>query len=119
MTEKPKLNDRIEISPTLLSRNLLELINKFNVAKEFNPREHEDKTRSSVAICFTLGYFFLLLIALVGTPVYDAILMVKYGLTDPSQLLQVKDVLLTVAGIIGGPIGFVVGYYFKGSERKR
>lgn len=93
------------------------LSSKFEKASKYNPTEHKDKTRSKVAFWFTIGYFALLAVALVGSPLYNAILLINYGVTNPEVLLPVKDVLLTIAGIVGGPIGFVVGYYFKGSEK--
>lgn len=103
--------------PTKTSVVLDDIQRKLNQVTKYNPIEHRDKTRSKVAFWFTIGYFALLGVTLVGAPMYNAVLMVHYGITDPSLLLPIKDVLLTIAGIVGGPIGFVVGYYFKGSEK--
>lgn len=78
--------------------------------KKFDPQKHKDETRSKIALIFTRSYFILIFITLVGIPFYN----VFY----PTLALDIKDTLLVVSSIIGGPFGFVVGYYFKGSESK-
>lgn len=80
----------------------------------FNPKEHKDKTRSSIAYAFTIAYFLLIGTALVGVPIYNRWVIHE----DPQLVLNVKDVLLVISGVISGPFGFVLGYYFKGSEKE-
>lgn len=77
----------------------------------FNPQRHKDETRAMIAKTFTCGFFIIVAIILVGIPIYN--------LYAPSQnVMDVKDMLIAVSSVIGGPFGFVVGYYFKGSEEK-
>lgn len=80
----------------------------------FNPKEHKDKIRSRIAYTFTVAYFFLIAVTLIGVPVYN------YWVVhvEPELILNVKDVLLVISGVISGPFGFVLGYYFKGSEKE-
>ena len=83
--------------------------------KSFDPQEHKDKTRSKIAFAFTVGYFSLLATTLIGVPVYNMIVLKIAGTSEVT--LQLQDILLAISGITSGPIGFVVGYYFKGSEQ--
>ena len=83
--------------------------------KSFDPQEHKDKTRSKMAFTFTVGYFALLAITLIGVPAYNMVVLQITGASDLA--LQLQDILLAISGIASGPIGFVVGYYFKGSEQ--
>ena len=83
--------------------------------KSFDPQEHKDKTRSKIAFAFTVGYFALLATTLVGVPIYNMVVLKITGVADVA--LELQDILLAISGITSGPIGFVVGYYFKGSEQ--
>lgn len=107
-----------DVRPTVsdLNTRLSELSQKVEASnKTFNPQEHKDKTRSKIAFAFTIGYFALLMVTLVGVPSYNLIVLKVTGSFDAA--LQLQDVLLAISGISSGPIGFVVGYYFKGSEQ--
>ena len=64
-----------------------------------------------------MGYFVLLGVSLVGVPIYN-IFVFRYLGENSQMVMQLRDVLLAVSGISSGPIGFVVGYYFKGSENE-
>jgi hypothetical protein len=37
------------------------------------------------------------------------------GWDKPFSVDDYKDMLVTVSGILSGPLGFIVGYYFKAS----
>jgi hypothetical protein len=80
----------------------------------FNPQRHKDETRAMIAKTFTCGFFIIIAIIIIGVPTYN----ISIQATQPDQMLNVKDMLITVSSVIGGPFGFVVGYYFKGSEEK-
>ena len=107
-----------DAKPTIsdLDTQLKALDTKIQIAAEkpFDPKEHKDKTRSKIAFAFTIGYFILLGVSLVGVPIYNLVVFAYQGSSD--MTIQLRDVLLAVSGISSGPIGFVVGYYFKGSE---
>lgn len=38
------------------------------------------------------------------------------GLFSCFKVDEYKDMLVTVSGILSGPLGFIVGYYFKASK---
>jgi len=92
-------------------RRLGERLERVSTPPKFNPQQHKDETRANIALTFTWGFFFLVTAILVGAPIYN--------LAVPTEkMLDVKDLLNAVSGVIGVPFGFVVGYYFKGSEEK-
>lgn len=74
----------------------------------FNPQKHNYEVRSKIAICFTGGFFILLSLVLIGGSLYNLIGSVEQ--------VSVKDLMLTVSGIVGTPLGLVLGYYFKRME---
>ena len=90
------------------------LFEKSKKEPPFNPKEHKDKTRSKIALHFTRYFFGLIAIALVGIPIYN--LWVQNCEDCIKNYLDIKETLLALSGIISAPFGFVVGYYFKGSE---
>jgi hypothetical protein len=71
--------------------------------------QKRESTRGILATTFIIGFFLMLgagflLAAVNGLP-----------LSEKSKNLQ--DILLTISGVLSGPLGFVVGYYFrKGDE---
>lgn len=66
--------------------------------------EKREDTRSKIALCYVVGYLGLVLVILIrGWWI---------GIGD------LKDLLVTISGILSGPLGFIVGYYFK-SESAR
>jgi hypothetical protein len=77
----------------------------------FNPIEHKDKTRSRIASIFTWGFFILVSITLIGIP----ILTTFTGCNQPD--FTIKDTMLVISGVVGGPFGFVLGHYFKSDSK--
>lgn len=74
----------------------------------FNPQQHKDETRASIALYFVKGFFLMIGITLVGIPLYN--LAAKPAGVDAVPL---KDILPAISGLISGPLGFVIGHYFK------
>ena len=70
-----------------------------------NPKE---KTRGAIAKCYVNAFFIVILIVfLVGAlPI------------DNQAYKNTRDMLVTVSGILSGPLGFIIGYYFKSGEGK-
>ncbi|MBI3045919.1 MAG: hypothetical protein HYY86_00010 [Candidatus Harrisonbacteria bacterium] len=61
--------------------------------------EKREDTRSSIALSYVIGYLILVFIILIRGW--------WLGIND------LKDLLVTLSGILSGPLGFIVGYYFK------
>lgn len=80
----------------------------------FNPSEYRDKTRSKIAFVVVRFYFLILTVVLIGVPVYNFLLPEE----KINLLLDIKDILGLLSGIISAPFGFIVGYYFKSSEKE-
>lgn len=63
-----------------------------------NPKEN---TRRIIASLYVWAFFIIIFITLIIGVLF------RYSVDD------YKDILVTVSGILSGPLGFIVGYYFK------
>lgn len=68
-----------------------------------NPKEN---TRRYIAYLYVGAFFGIILITLL------------IGLFKNFSVNDYKDILVTVSGVLSGPLGFIVGYYFKASGDK-
>lgn len=69
--------------------------------RAFTLSRHREHTRSKIALYYVVGYLGIIVLVL-------AICAFKgFAVTD------YKDMLLAVSGILSGPLGFIIGYYFK------
>lgn len=74
---------------------------------EINPKGNSDpkeNTRSRIAMIYVCAFFIVILIVF-GVGVYKCF-----------EVDEFKDMLVTVSGVLSGPLGFIVGYYFKASK---
>lgn len=76
-------------------------------AKKFDPLEHLDTTRAEIAKKFVKWYLAFVMVIIIGVPLYNS-----YSVHS-KEPLDIYKVLTTVGTILGTPLGFVVGYYFK------
>lgn len=83
-------------------------------AENFNPAKELGKTRSLIAITFVKWYFYLLAGFLIFVVIYNPLVL---WLGKELLILNPKDMILVYTSAIGSPLGFVVGYYFKDSEK--
>lgn len=68
--------------------------------------EKREGTRSQIALYYVLGFLVLIFSALVLF--YAKNLAVN----------DLRDMLLALSGILSGPLGFIIGYYFKSHSDK-
>ncbi len=61
-------------------------------------------TRSVIALIYVIGYLIIVISVIVT------------GIFKNFELTGYKDLLLAVSGILSGPLGFIIGYYFKASK---
>jgi hypothetical protein len=87
------------------------------LVKRYDSQEYNDKTKSQIALKFVNWFFRLVILSLVIAFAYN--LVILFLLKDDSKLVDVKEMILTIAGVIGGPLGFILGYYFKTQEERR
>ncbi|MBF9434647.1 hypothetical protein HA133_01690 [Mycobacteroides chelonae] len=75
--------------------------------EKFDPKKHKDTKRAHIALVFVYGYMALVAIIIVGAPLFNAFF------TSSKEPLDVERILSQVGSLIGAPLGFVIGYYFK------
>jgi hypothetical protein len=84
--------------------------------KEHNADKLKDESRKMIALTFVFAFVIAVGIVIVFVPVYNAIVfrdakvVVQQAQFAP---LDIEKTLATLGSILGTPLGFVVGYYFK------
>ena len=106
------LTDRFDNNYISIKKRFEEL--KEKSAKPWDPGQHKDKTRSGIAKIFVWGYFISMGVTFIAVLAYNLYIVHNFL---PVELLDIRDILTTVTSGIGAPLGFVVGYYFKGEEK--
>ena len=74
---------------------------------EINPKGSSDpkeNTRSTIAKIYVYAFFGVISIVLIA------------GFLKGFKVNEFKDMLVTISGVLSGPLGFIVGYYFKASK---
>lgn len=66
--------------------------------------QKRETTRSRIAIMYLSGFFLVLVIGMV------------FCWCFAREVSGVKDMLVVISGILSGPLGFIIGYYFKASK---
>ena len=64
----------------------------------------KENTRSKIAQTYVWAYFGVILITF------------GIGCFHDFNVSDYKDMLIAVSGVLSGPLGFIVGYYFKASK---
>jgi hypothetical protein len=77
----------------------------------FDHQQHKDRSRSNIAYVFVFGYVGIVVLILLGVPIYNWL-----ALNNP-QPLELEKTLAQAGTLLGAPVGFVVGYYFKEEEK--
>lgn len=65
-----------------------------------------EDTRSEIARIYIYGFFCII-----------AFGFATYWFYGPDAI-TLKDILLTISAILSGPLGFIIGYYFKSMSAK-
>jgi len=87
---------------------------------QFNPQEHKDRTRSTIALHFIYWFFIIILSTFIFTLIYNAYILHicnELSCNNSEQIINIKDMLLAVMWYIWSPLWFVIGYYFKWEEK--
>lgn len=64
----------------------------------------KENTRSTIAKIYVIAYFVVVLLVFIT------------GWFNCFDVDSYKDMLIAVSGVLSGPLGFIVGYYFKASK---
>ncbi|MDO4929646.1 MAG: hypothetical protein Q4E59_00775 [Bacteroidales bacterium] len=75
-----------------------------NTDKNMSSDTRKESTRTYIAQLYVWAFFIVIgVVFIIG--------VVKCFTVD-----EYKDMLVTVSGVLSGPLGFIVGYYFKASK---
>ena len=75
-----------------------------NTDKNMSSDTRKESTRTYIAQLYVWAFFIVIGVVFV-------IGVVKCFTVD-----EFKDMLVTISGVLSGPLGFIVGYYFKASK---
>lgn len=80
-----------------------------NLDKEFDGevKIKKEDTRGKFAIFFLIGFFLVVLIGIVIG-----------SMAESENVKNMTQIILTISGILSGPLGFIVGYYFRRQEEE-
>ncbi len=65
-----------------------------------------EDTRGKLAIYFVVGFFSILVLG-----------MIIAAFNGGDKVASIKETLLVISGILSGPLGFVIGYYFRSKDQ--
>lgn len=101
----PQLKKELES----IKRRLQEAEDKESVP--FNSEKFTSEARRELAGKFVNGFFLVLTLSFIVPLVYN-VAMYRFTGND-SLFISIKDAVLLTTSTIGGPLGFIVGFYFK------
>ncbi|MFA5748215.1 MAG: hypothetical protein WC872_03845 [Candidatus Absconditabacterales bacterium] len=81
---------------------------------EFDSVKFNDETRAKIGKIFVWGFFIALFGSILFTIGYN--LFVYYMVGQANLFLKLETVVTLIGSIIGTPLGFVMGYYFKADK---
>jgi hypothetical protein len=110
----PRIQRNRDVHSQMRERELKHLQLRIEQEKKpsFDHLEHTDKSRKHIAYVFVWGYIIIVGLILIGIPLYNWL-----ALDKPNEL-ELEKTLAQVGALIGSPLGFVVGYYFKEDSRR-
>lgn len=77
------------------------------VTDKFAQRDSKREiTRSKIAYSFVIGFLIITASPLVA------------GWIRGDQVKDIKDLMLTISGILSAPLGFIIGFYFKAGNKE-
>ena len=74
---------------------------------EVTTKKKVEQVRERVALIFIIGFFMMIAMAIVVG-----------AIIDKEKIKDVTDLILAVAGVLSGSLGFIIGYYFKSREEE-
>ena len=94
------------MADTESTETTVQVKNTVNVDTDKNTSSTSSKenTRTFIAQLYVWAFFIVIASVLI------------IGLVKCFTVNEYKDMLVTVSGVLSGPLGFIVGYYFKASN---
>lgn len=107
---EPKLHKVEEVDPKSdLGVEVIEELPEIEPQEqlEVTLQKRREKVREKLAIVFSIGLFTVLIIGMI------------FGYVGEKESIQnITDMILAVSGVLSGPLGFIVGYYFRRKDEK-
>lgn len=75
-----------------------------NTDKNMSSDTKKESTRTFIAQLYVWAFFIVIIVVFI------------IGFIKSFTVNEYKDMLVTVSGVLSGPLGFIVGYYFKASK---
>ena len=66
--------------------------------------DSRESTRSKIALIYVCAFFGVIAVVFI------------IGFFKCFKVDEYKDLLVAISGVLSGPLGFIVGYYFKASK---
>ena len=63
-----------------------------------------ESVRSQIALYYIIGFFSIIVLGLI------------IGWCRNFEIKDYKDMMIAISGILSGPLGFIIGFYFKDSS---
>lgn len=63
-----------------------------------------ESVRSQIALYYIIGFFSIIVLGLI------------IGWCRNFEIKDYKDIMIAISGILSGPLGFIIGFYFKDSS---
>ncbi len=74
---------------------------------EFTLKKKKEAARERLAIVFVIGLFIVILVG-----------MVLAYLGDETKVQNITQTIVSISGVLTGPLGFIIGYYFRKQEEE-
>lgn len=74
---------------------------------EITLKKKRETVREKLAYAFVIGLFMVIIIG-----------MILGYLADQEKVQNITDLIIALSGILSGPIGFIIGYYFRKQEEE-
>jgi hypothetical protein len=75
----------------------------------FNVKETREDTRGRLATYFVIGFFSILILT-------SLLAFFAPAIEGQSSIDNLRESILTVSGVLSGPLGFIIGFYFRKLE---
>lgn len=75
------------------------------VSSSVKRAEKREDTRSKIALYYVIGFLFLVLVCFI------------VSIWEHFDVNDMRDLLVSISGILSGPLGFIIGYYFKSHSK--
>jgi len=85
----------------------------FVIDSKFEPRAGQEEpaiaikketARSRIAFLYVSSFLGIIVVVFL------------YAIVNSLKINDIKDLLVTISGIMSGPLGFIIGYYFKSAD---